>query len=241
MLLKRFKRLVIGSLIAGASFNVFAADQAEQNIKQKLSSLVPSAQEIKIANSPVAGLYQVTVGPNVIYMTADANYLFNGNLMDLNTRQNLTEEAKNQARQQAVAALDASTMIEFPAKGEQKHVVTVFTDVDCPYCKKFHNEVTELNKNGVTVRYMAYPRSGPETPSFFKMVSIWCADDKKQAMDKIKTGQELEAKTCENPVLEHMNEAQNFGVNGTPTLIFDNGEVVPGYVPAKELLKALNG
>lgn len=246
MLLKTFKKLAPGLVIAFSltSFNAVADDakhaQAVENITEKLSSFVQGAQKIKIAASPVDGLYQVTVGPNVVYMTADASFLFNGNLMNLNTRQNLTEDAKAVARKEAVAELDVASMIEFPASGEQKHVITVFTDIDCPYCKKFHQEVPELNKNGVTVRYMAYPRSGPETPSYFKMVSIWCADDKKQAMDAIKNGESLEKKTCENPVLQHMNEAQNFGVNGTPTLIFDNGEIVPGYAPAKELLKNLN-
>lgn len=246
MLLKNIRNFALATAVALTGLNAYAADQegqeaqAMQKITERLNTLVEGAAAAKIAKTPVAGLYQITVGPTVVYMTEDGDYLLNGSLLDLNTRQNLTEQAKNQARFEAVAALDPSTMIEFPAKGESKHVITVFTDVDCPYCKKFHQEVPELNENGVTVRYMAYPRSGPETPSYFKMVSIWCADDKKQAMDDVKHDKSIEKKTCENPVLNHMMEAQNFGIQGTPALIFENGEIVPGYAPAEELLKALN-
>jgi thiol:disulfide interchange protein DsbC len=236
---KPIKALLPGLVLSALSLNAMASD-VEATIQQKLKQIIPDAPPAQITESPVDGLYQVIVGPNVIYMTGDAQFLFNGNLVDLNTRQNLTEAAKNNARKQALAAIDPATMIEYPAKGESKHTITVFTDVDCPYCKKFHKDVPELNENGITVRYLAYPRSGLNTPSYTKMVSIWCADDPAKALDTSKTTGELPAsKTCENPVKQHMAEAQNFGISGTPTLIFDDGQMVPGYVPAKELIQAL--
>lgn len=238
MFTTKLKPLLPGLVLSALSFNVMASD-IETTIQQKLKQIIPNAPEAQITESPVNGLYQVIVGPNVIYMTADAKYLFNGNLVDLDTRQNLTDEAKNQARQQTLAAIDTNTMIEFSAKGETKHTLTVFTDVDCPYCKKFHKDVPELNENGITVRYMAYPRSGVDTPSYTKMVSIWCADDAVEAMDSMKDGINVPTKTCDNPVKMHMDEAQNFGISGTPTLIFDDGQMIPGYVPAKELIQAL--
>ena len=239
MRVKPIKALLPGLVLSALSLNAMASD-VEATIQQKLKQIIPDAPPAQITESPVDGLYQVIVGPNVIYMTGDAQFLFNGNLVDLNTRQNLTEAAKNNARKQALAAIDPATMIEYPAKGESKHTITVFTDVDCPYCKKFHKDVPELNENGITVRYLAYPRSGVNTPSYTKMVSIWCAEDRAKALDASKTTGELPAsKTCENPVKQHMAEAQNFGISGTPTLIFDDGQMVPGYVPAKELIQAL--
>jgi thiol:disulfide interchange protein DsbC len=232
------KTLVPGLVAASLSFNALA-DEAVAKIQQKLNQVIPSAPSAQITKSQVDGLYQVVLGPNVIYITADAQYLFNGNLIDLNTRDNLTEIAKDQARAQALAEIDAASMISFKAKGEEKRSITVFTDIDCPFCKKFHNEVDELNKNGITVRYLAFPRSGPNTPSYHKMVSVWCDKDPVKAMDDAKNGLDPKNQRCENPVQMHMMHAQQFGITGTPTMIVDDGSMIPGYVEAKELIPAL--
>ncbi|WP_052501552.1 DsbC family protein [Thiomicrospira microaerophila] len=232
------KTLVPGLVAASLSFNALA-DEAVAKIQQKLNQVIPSAPSAQITKSQVDGLYQVVLGPNVIYITADAQYLFNGNLIDLNTRDNLTEIAKDQARAQALAEIDAATMISFKAKGEEKRTITIFTDIDCPFCKRFHNEVEELNKNGITVRYLAFPRSGPNTPSYHKMVSVWCDKDPVKAMDDAKNGLDPKNQRCENPVQMHMMHAQQFGITGTPTMIVDDGSMIPGYVEAKELIPAL--
>ncbi len=238
MFTKWFKTALPGLLITGMAMNVLANDV--EKIQAKLKEVIPNAPAATIEKSPVAGVYQVSVGPNVIYMSADAKYLFNGSLVDLTTRENLTEMAKNNARMQTLAKMDETAMIVFPAKGETKHTLTVFTDIDCPYCKKFHNEVATLNENGISVRYLAFPRSGPQTPSYHKMVSIWCAKDRRQAMEDAKKGKDVTEAKCENPIMEQMIQAQNFGISGTPTLILDNGQMIPGYVPAQELIQALN-
>jgi len=232
------RQWVPGLLLSALSFNLIADDNI-QRIQQKLNQIVPNAPKADIQLSPIKDIYQVTLGTNVLYITADTNHLFNGNLIDLNTRENLTEDAKNHARLNALNAIDSTSMIEFKAKDKTEHTITVFTDIDCPFCKKFHNEVEELNKNGITVRYLAFPRSGPNTPSYHKMVSIWCADDKVKAMDDAKKGMDPENKSCKNPVNDHMAQAQYFAISGTPTLILDNGQIIPGYVSAKELIPAL--
>ncbi|WFE68569.1 DsbC family protein [Thiomicrospira sp. R3] len=232
------KTLVPGLVAASLSFNAFA-DETVAKIQQKLNQVIPSAPSAQITKSQVEGLYQVVLGPNVIYITADAKYLFNGNLIDLDTRDNLTEMAKDQARINALAEIDPATMISFKAKGEEKRTITVFTDIDCPFCKRFHSEVEELNKNGITVRYLAFPRSGPNTPSYNKMVSIWCDKDPVKAMDDAKKGLDPKTLRCENPVQMHMMHAQEFGITGTPTMIVDDGSMIPGYVEAKELIPAL--
>lgn len=238
MLKQGLKTLLPGLVLSALSFQAMADDTVAK-IQQKLNQVIPNAPSAQISKTPVDGLYQVILGPNVIYITADTNYLFNGNLIDLNTRENLTDSAKNEARLQTLNAIDADGMIVFPAKGEEKRVISVFTDIDCPYCKRFHSEVDELNENGITVRYLAFPRSGPGTPSYHKMTSVWCANDPVKAMDEAKNGIDPEVKRCENPIQEHMMQAQSFGISGTPTLIFDDGNMVPGYVKAEELIPAL--
>ncbi|MBE0493696.1 MAG: DsbC family protein [Thiomicrospira sp.] len=233
------KKALPGLVVGALSFNIAMADTTTDKIQQKLNEIIPNAPAAQISASPVEGLYQVIVGPNVIYMTADTEFLFNGNLIKLATRENLTESAKNAARKQTLDAIPTESMIEFPAKGKTKATITVFTDIDCPYCKKFHKDVPKLNAEGITVRYLAFPRSGVDTPSYQKMVSVWCADDRAKTMDQAKQGANPASKNCANPVKDHMMQAQLFGINGTPTIIFEDGNMVPGYVPAEELIPAL--
>ena len=214
--------------------------KVKQVIQQQLLTIIPNAPQANIQPSVIPGMFEVAVGPLVIYMSADGKYAFNGSLINLETRENLTDIAKAKARIEAMAKVPESSMILYPAKGEQKHFVTVFSDIDCPYCHKLHKEIPAMNEAGITVRYMAYPRSGINSPSYFKAVSVWCADDPKKAMDDSMTGRPVPKKQCENPVAMHMKQAQYFGVNGTPNLILDNGNMIPGYVSAKELIKELN-
>lgn len=238
MIKKVMKQALPGLVVSALAFNAMAS--AEQAIQNKLNEIVPNAPAAKIEKSVLNGLYQVTLGSNVIYMTADAKYLFNGNVVDLATRENLTESAQNKARLHTLNAIPEKSMIVYPAKGKTKHTISVFTDIDCPYCKKFHKDIAELNENGITVRYLAFPRSGPQTPSYYKMESVWCDKDPVKALDAAMNGTDPATKTCVNPLMDHMAQAQNFAISGTPTLLFDNGQMVPGYVPAKELIQALN-
>ncbi|MCK5921554.1 MAG: thioredoxin fold domain-containing protein, partial [Methylococcales bacterium] len=111
---------------------------------------------------------------------------------------------------------------------------------DCPYCRKMHDDMKGYNDAGIAIRYMLYPRAGVKSPSYDKVVSVWCADDRKEAMTKSKNGEEIEAKTCENPVEEHMAIANQIGVTGTPAIVLESGQLMPGYVPPKDLSKALD-
>ena len=224
------------------SVAVFAtvAPQTQQKIQQQLQKIIPNAPQASIVESVIPGMFEVSVGPLIIYMSADGKYAFNGSLINLDTRENLTDLSKANARNEAMAKVPESSMIVYPANGKQKHVITVFSDIDCPYCHKLHKEIPEMNQAGITVRYMAYPRSGLNSPSYFKAVSAWCADNPAKAMDDAMLGKTLPKKQCDNPVEMHMEQAQFFGVNGTPNIILDDGNMIPGYVPAKELVQILN-
>jgi thiol:disulfide interchange protein DsbC len=190
--------------------------------------------------TPVPGVFEAMFGGEVIYVSADGRYVFTGNLIDAQTKTSLTEEARSTTRKLAMGKLDSSKTIEYKAKGTEKHVLYVFTDVECPFCVKLHHEVPALNDKGVTVRYFAYPRAGIGSPSYKKMVNVWCADDKKAALDKIIKGEENPAKDCANPVADDFALGQKLGVDGTPALLTEDGTMIPGFRPADELVSMLD-
>ena len=231
--------LTANSMVAQAEAQVPAS--AAQAIQNQLAKVIPGAPKAEIAGTPIDGLYQVTVGLGIIYMSADGQFLLNGSMINLKTDENLTKAAMRSLRQSAMESIPVESMVVYPGKdtdnGKTGRFMTVFTDIDCPYCTKLHNEIPALTEAGITVRYLAYPRSGVNTKSYHKAVSVWCSDDRAKTMDLAMSKQKVEKKSCDNPVQGHMMEAQRFGVNGTPNIVLDNGELLPGYVPAEELLK----
>ena len=230
------KFLIVGFFMLIFS-SVALADAA--SVALGLSKAIPNITKDSISKSPIKGLYQVNVGAQIVYASEDGRYLIQGQMVDLVNRQNMTEKALKLARLEVLASIDEKTMIIYPATDE-KHVITIFSDIDCGYCRKLHAQISDYTKAGMTVRYLFYPRSGPNTESYFKAVSVWCAKDRNKALTDAKLHDKVVNKTCENPVDDHMRLAQSFGVTGTPSIIADDGAMVPGFMPAKELIKHLN-
>lgn len=193
----------------------------------------------EVKPSPVPGLYQVTAPPMVFYMSKDARYVINGDIVDLKDKVNLSSDARASAKKAALDQLSENDMIIYKPK-KVKHVVTVFTDIDCPYCRKLHNEMADYNKHGIEIRYLAYPRAGIGSESYNKAVAVWCAKDRKKAMDDAKKGVNVPAKTCDNPVAKEFQLGQELGINGTPALVFEDGQIFPGYAPADRLSAILD-
>ena len=228
-----------GALLAGAP--MAWADDMSDKIRTRFQTLLPGQEVSSIEKAPVEGFYEVIVGSEVMYMSVDAKHLFfNGSLYDLSDGVvNLTEERRNGLRREAIAAIGEDSMISF-GPADAQDTITVFTDIDCGYCRRLHNEIEKYNAAGIRVRYLFFPRSGPGTDSFRKSVSVWCADDRREAMTAAKRGDDVEARDCENPVGDQYNLGRELGVSGTPALLFDNGELVPGYVPADRLKPMLD-
>lgn len=184
-----------------------------------------------------AGLYVVVLknGPT-LHVTQDGKYFVAGDLYRINntTLENETEKAKLAK----IETLPESQMIVYKAKDEKAHI-TVFTDVDCGYCRMLHKEVPKLNEAGVTVRYLAYPRAGIGSEAYTKMVSIWCSADPKEWLTQAKLGAEIPENKCVNPVADQYKLGNEVGVRGTPSIVLGNGEFLPGYLPAAELVKHL--
>ncbi len=222
---------VVGSATAGEKEEL-------ETVRAALKTAVPQADPDSLTASPFPGMYEAVYGAQVLYLSSDGRYLLEGDLFDLKTRTNLSEDKRQAGRAKAVNAIDPKTMIIFAAENP-KYTVSAFTDIDCGYCRKLHREMADYNKLGITVRYLAFPRSGVDTESYHKAVSVWCAADRKTAMTEAKSGATPPKRECDNPVQEHMAAARAVGVTGTPTLVLDNGRVIPGYVEPQRLLQML--
>ena len=203
---------------------VSAENNLEEDIANGLSRLVPDAEIDNIQTTPVDGLYQVMIGPDIIYMTRDGAYVFKGDLLDIANRKNLTESVRAGARVKLLADLDKNDYIEFEAK-DPEYAIYVFTDIDCGYCRKLHRDVPELNARGISVRYLAYPRAGVNSATGREMSSIWCAKDKKSALTAAKNNESVETQKCDDPVAEQYELGQRLGVRGTPAIYLQNGKV----------------
>lgn len=210
-----------------------------QTIREALAKVLPNEKPTSVQPTPIAGIFQVEIGPQVMYMTGDGRYLFDGAIVDLQTRENLAETAQNKARLRAIEAVGEDEMIVFNAPNA-KHQITVFTDIDCGYCRKLHQEMPGYAEEGISVRYLFYPRTGVDSPSYEKAVAVWCSDDQQQAMTDAKNGQPVESASCNNPVKRHMELGELMGIRGTPAIILENGQMVPGFVEPKRLAQVLD-
>lgn len=191
-----------------------------------------------IQKTPISDLFEVMTERGIFYTTADAKYIVRGSLFDAtNGFEDLTEVSMGKMRLAKMIGYEPS-MIVYKAKNE-KHQVTVFTDVDCGYCRKMHREMSQYNALGITVRYMAFPRGGEGYPAWTAMQSLWCSDDQHKAMDELKAGVKIAQNSCENQVPQHYQLGVEFGVNATPSIVLDNGSLLVGYRPPQELLNIL--
>lgn len=208
------------------------------SIATAIGQMAPGVRVQTIAPSPIAGLYQVVAQGQVLYLTGDGRYVIQGDAFDIRTRTALNAVTMNRLRRDAIAQLSPARMIRF-APAHPKYTVTVFTDVDCPYCRAFHANIAEVNKLGIAVDYLFWPRTGLGTPSAQKAVDVWCASDRRDALTRAFKGDTPRDATCPSPVAHDFNLGVDLGVDGTPTIIADNGVVLGGYIDPQELLRRL--
>jgi thiol:disulfide interchange protein DsbC len=208
-------------------------------ITASLRALLPDLQADDIRATPIENLYEVSIGMRVVYVTGDGRYLLQGSVIDLETRTEITAERQSALKLAALNEVGEEQMVVFGPE-DAEYTVTVFTDIDCGFCRRLHGDMAGYNEKGIRIRYLFYPRAGIGSESYNKAVSVWCADDRKQAMTQAKAGQPVAPKTCENPVDEHYALGQGMRLQGTPALILESGETVPGYVPPDKLRQALD-
>lgn len=215
------------------------ADQAGiDRIRQELSKMIPQANDADIIATDAQGVYRMELEGNFAYAYTNGDFILLGDLYNTKDKVNVGDAVKSAEMASLISDLPVSKMIVFGPKDAKRHI-TVFTDIDCGYCRKLHNEVPQLTAAGIQVRYLAFPRAGVGSESHKKYVSVWCSDDQQASLTAAKSGKSISSASCDNPIEESYKLGQQVGVRGTPTIIFDDGTVTPGYIPHKELLKRM--
>ena len=236
------KKLLLLFMLFSTPFGLVTAQQPPAkpvDPREELARKIPGAgaRADELRATPVPGIWEFSRDGDVAYVTADGRYAFSGDLVELGTNKNLTEEHRRAVRARELAAVPESEMLIFGPK-DLKYTLTVFTDVDCPYCRKLHSQIGEYNRLGIRVRYLLYPRNGPNTPSWTKAEQVWCSSNRNDALTLAKQGKELKGKACtDSPLARFWALGQKFNITGTPALVMSDGEMLSGYLPPDVLLK----
>lgn len=234
---KTFKRALV-VVAAVCITQPLQAAEIPQEVTARLQKLLPGTAPSEVRSTPVSGLFEARYGTTILYLSADGRYLVDGEMLDLESRKNMTDERIALARVEVLSGLDESEMVVYTPE-ETRRTLTIFTDIDCPYCVRLHEEREELLDAGIKLRYLLYPRAGFNSPSYQKAVTVWCSEDRAAALTAAKSGEQLDEKSCENPVMSQMRIAATFGLKGTPHIVVDDGEVISGYMPAKNMIGKL--
>ena len=223
----------LSPLPAPANVAVTAAELAA------VAARIAGAKVSELHATPVPGIYEYRQGTAIAYVTQDGRFAFTGDMYQLNDKTNLTDTRRREVRRALIGALPDSSMIIFSPK-DPKYTITVFTDVDCQYCRALHRQIADYNALGVRVRYVSFPRSGPNSASWTKAEQVWCSADRQSALTQAKLGKALNTAVCKsNPVAQHYALGLQLGLPGTPGIVTDSGDLLPGYLPPDDLLEAL--
>ncbi len=234
--------LTTALLLALPGGGLLAETNIPAGVQDALKKLLPNEAPSRVSESPIPGLYEVAYGTTIFYIDKDGKYLLQGDLIDVAERKNLTSFTRRAARGDIAKGIKKEDTIVFAPKDKAaEHVVYIFTDIDCPYCRKLHDEIKDYTDAGIEVRYLMFPRSGVDTPSYQKAVDVWCAKDKADAMTRSKAGESVPKGDCKNPVKDQMALGEEVGVTGTPAILLETGDLIPGYRPAADLKKILQG
>ena len=238
-----------GSLLAGTALaqtgvaaNPVSAPAAPAGKTDPRADIVKKIDGLKLEDvrmTPVNGIYEITRGSEISYTTSDGRYVILGDMVDIDSDQNLSENRRRTIRQRLIDTVPESEMLVFSPKNP-KYTITVFTDIDCGYCRRLHSQIAEYNRLGIRVRYLFYPRTGPDTDSWHKAESVWCAPNRLDALTRAKNGEEIKSPKCPTDIVKRDWElGHNLAVEGTPAIFLASGEMLPGYAPPTTLLQYL--
>lgn len=225
-----------------ASVQLARADQAtdEQAIRKNLAHTMASLPIDSVTPTPIKGIYQILSKGQIAYVTADGNYLFAGNLLDLKNQVNLTEKVRDKERLALLKTVPADHKVIFAAEGAKKGSVTILTDPTCPFCEKLHHEIPALQKAGIEVQTILTPRAGKGSAGYVESSQIMCSNDKIKNVDTAMARQPLSGAACQDSMIDaNMKLAEKLGMSGTPYIILPDGSAVPGYRPASMLIPVI--
>lgn len=229
---------ITAGLVLALATTAADADELE-TVRKLVSERFAEIESQHVTPSPVAGWYTVSKGAIVAYISADGRYLLQGDLIDLEMQTNLSEEARNESRIEMMSAVPREGMIIFSPK-EVRFSVSVFTDIDCTYCRRLHSQIGEYLAQGIEVKYLLYPRNGPASDSWVKAEQVWCADDRNEALTLAKLDKAFETHSCDSSAVSRQYAiGQDVGLRGTPAIVLEDGSLISGYLPAAQLAEAL--
>jgi thiol:disulfide interchange protein DsbC len=236
------RSLLTAFLLAIGCGSAFAQTAADTNsfpaIRAALLKIVPNATIDNIKPTVIPGFHEVAVSGRVVYVSDDGKYLMQGALINLATKANLTESSEAVIRRGVLDGIGRDRRIVF-SPANPKYRITVFTDIDCAYCRKLHSQIADYNKAGIAVEYVFFPRAGMNSDSYKKAVSVWCASNRQQALTDAKLDKPVAKKTCPNPVAMEYNVGQRIGIDGTPAIYAADGTQLGGYLSPTDMLAKL--
>lgn len=215
------------------------AGSPEQKVRAALQQLDPNYTPDYVGAAPFPGFREVVVSGQVLYVSDDGRYVMQSQPYDIQAKALVNSEGLLAYRRGLLDKANHGDRIVFAAPNA-KHTISVFTDIECGYCRKLHQDIAELNRNGITVEYLAFPRMGLGSKDYTDMISVWCASDRKKALTDAKQGKAVAAKNCTNPVAMQYALGQQLGVNGTPAIFAADGTQLGGYLPPAQLRAALD-
>jgi len=231
------------ALIAAVALSPASADEvgAElEHVRQIVSEMFDLIDQDDINISPVDGWYTIHKGSIVAYISADGRYLLQGDLVDLDTQVNLSEMVRNESRRKLMAAIKNDDVILF-SPADVKYSVSIFTDVECTYCRRLHSQIDEYLAHGIEVRYLLYPRNGPTSRSWSTAEEVWCSNDRNSALTAAKLDRKFASTDCDASIVqEHYGIGRDVGLSGTPAIVLDDGTLISGYLPPDELKARLD-
>ncbi|MFL2708857.1 MAG: thioredoxin fold domain-containing protein [Gammaproteobacteria bacterium] len=214
----------------------------QPSVLENLKKILPQGLNINFyEESEIENFYVVNVANNqILYVSNDFKYVFAGDVISLDNGapSSLNELYQAKLVKQVMSLLEDTRTINFTAENE-KHQIKVFTDISCGYCRLLHSQIDDYLALGISIEYYGFPRDGLQTQVFEDMQSAWCSDDPKLSITKLKAGDDVVEKTCQNPIQMHYEYGQLLGITGTPSIFLNNGQKLSGYIPASELIKII--
>lgn len=223
------------SFLGAAPASAADDDAALEEVRAKMSAMFEAINPENVNRSPIDGWFTIQQGSIVAYVSDDGRYLLQGDLIDLDTQVNLSEQSRNNARRDIISTLGDDDAIRF-SPVDVKHSITVFTDVDCAYCRKLHSQIDEYMSAGIEVRYLLYPRNGPASEAWSTSEDVWCAKDRNEALTLAKLDRSFESSQCDaSAVGSHYGLGRDIGLTGTPAIVLEDGTLISGYLPPAQL------
>jgi len=231
--------LGISWLLAGAAITTAGAGEPQVDPRVDIAKKIPGTKVEELKPTPIPGMYELARGSDIGYVTSDGRFFFGGDLYDIQQGVNLTDASRNGARRSLLETIPESETITF-SPANPKYTITVFTDVDCGYCRKLHSEIKNLNQLGVRVRYVFYPREGPGSEAWQMAEAVWCSSDRADALTRAKRGEKIASKKCgPTPVARQYEIGEKLNIHGTPGIYTANGSYIAGYLPPAKLVEQI--